>query len=199
MTAPRIPLIVTRGITFEFGFLYADDELSYKHITAVTQVSPVRLTVTDHGIPDGWPVRIECVNIPTELNTAEGDYVMAKVIDENTIELPNVNAYCWKPYRGGGLVVFNKPIDLTGWECRSQVRAKTGGALLFSWHSDPLQNPDGLIIIDGATITLQIDAETSEDFTWTRGVYDVEAVDPSGNVYAVVGQSTVSVVAEVTA
>jgi hypothetical protein len=198
MSAPEIPITITRGKTFAFGFLYADEAKTYKTITAMPQLSPVRLTVTAHDIPDGWPVQISCVKAPTELNTATDSYVAVKVIDADTIELPNVNAYCWKAYSPGGLVVFNTPVDLTGWACRAQVRTKVGGELLFSWHSDPAENPDGLIEIDGAGLTFNIDAVTTAALTWSKGTYDAELIDPSGNVYAMVAPSNVTVVSEVT-
>jgi hypothetical protein len=198
MAAQSVPLTITKGKTFAFGFLYADEAKTYKPITAMPQLSPVRLTVTAHGIPDGWPVQISCVKTPTELNTPDGDYVLAKRIDADTIELPNVNAYCWKAYSTGGLVVFNTPVDLTGWTCRAQVRDKIGGTLLFSWHSDPLENPDGLIDIDGSGMTFNIDAATTAALPWSKGTYDAELIDPDGIVFSMVGPSQVTVASEVT-
>lgn len=42
--APEIDMIITRGKTFEFGFLYAEDELLYLPITAMPSTAPVRVT-----------------------------------------------------------------------------------------------------------------------------------------------------------
>jgi hypothetical protein len=198
MAAPIINLTIAKGKTFRFGYLYADDAKTYVPIETMPQVSPVRLTSTAHGIPDGWPVQIECVKQPSELNTDDGDYRLATLIDANTIELVNTSAYCWKTYTTGGLVVFHTPIDLTGWSCRAQVRDKAGGTLLFSWHSDPLQTPDGSIALSGASVTFNIDAATTAALTWTKGVYDAELIDPSGVVFSLVGVSSVAVVDEVT-
>jgi hypothetical protein len=199
MTAPEIPLTITRGITFEFCFLYADDARTYLPIEAMPQISPVRLTVPQHGIPDGWPVWLAGLPAPAELNTVGGARPdTAKRIDADTIELHNVSAYGLRPYAGGGQVVFQTPIDLTGWVCRAQVREKVGGTLLFSWHSDPAESPDGLIGIDGAALTFNIDAATSSAFPWSRGVYDAELIDPSGTIHQMVSQSLVTVISEVT-
>lgn len=199
--APVIDITIVRGKTFEFGYLYADDELVYKPITAMPSTAPVRLTVVGHGIPEGWPVQVSCVKAPAELNSAEGEYQFVKVIDVDTIELNAVNAHCWKAFSGSGLVVFNKPVDLTGWACRAQVRDKIGGTVLFSWHSDPLENPDGVAEVDVARsqFVLHIDAATAEALAFARGVYDVEAIAPGGEVYPVTAISAVTVSDEVTA
>ncbi|MGY8830123.1 MAG: hypothetical protein ACKVIS_11325 [Pseudomonadales bacterium] len=199
--AEQIDIVITRGKTFEFGFLYADDELVYKPITAMPSTAPVRLTIEGHGIPDGWPVQVQCVKAPAELNSEEGDSYIAKVIDADTIELNSVNAHCWKAFSGSGLAVFNKPMDLTGWACRAQVRDKVGGNVLFSWHSDPAENPNGEAVVDVAlgAFILKMDADVAEALTWKRGFYDLEAIAPTGEVYPVTAISGVSVDDEVTA
>jgi hypothetical protein len=198
MAAPAINLTITKGKTFSFGYLYADDAKTFKNITAMPQLAPVQLTVPGHGIPDGWPVQISGVKQPGELNTGDGEYRLATVVDANTIELVNESAYDWRAYSAGGMVVFNTPIDLAGWTCRAQVRDKIGGTLLFSWHSDPAQNPDGLIVLSGASVTFNIDAATTAAMLWSKGTYDAELVDPSGKVFSMVGPSPVTVAGEVT-
>ncbi len=199
--APEIDMIITRGKTFEFAFLYADEELGYLPITGMPSKAPCRLTVVGHGLPDGWPVQVQCVKAPTELNSAEGEQYFIKVVDADTIELNTVNAHCWKSFSGSGLLVFSKPVDLTGWACRAQVRDKVGGTVLFSWHSDPAENPDGEAEVDVAAnaFVLKIDAATAAALEWTRGVYDAEAIAPTGEVYPLTAVSTVTVDAEVTA
>lgn len=199
--AEQIDIVITRGKTFEFGFLYADDELVYKPITAMPSAAPVRLTVVGHGIPDGWPVQVSCVKAPAELNSNDGEHYFIKVIDVDTIELNNVNAHCWKAYSGSGLVVFPKPVDLTGWSCRAQVRDKVGGNVLFSWHGDPAENPDGEAVVDVAlsAFFLRMDAATAQALNWKKGVYDFEAIAPGGEVYPLTAISSVTVEGEVTA
>ncbi|WP_339731394.1 hypothetical protein [uncultured Pseudomonas sp.] len=199
--AEQIDIVITRGKTFEFGFLYADDELVYKPITAMPSAAPVRLTVAGHGIPDGWPVQVSCVKAPADLNSNDGEHYFIKVIDVDTIELNNVNAHCWKAYSGSGLVVFPKPVDLTGWSCRAQVRDKVGGTVLFSWHSDPAENPDGEAVVDVAlgAFFLKMDADTAKGLDWKRGIYDAEAIAPGGEVYPLTAISSVTVEDEVTA
>ena len=199
--APEISLIITRGKTFEFAYRCAEDELLYRSITAMPVKAPVQLTVASHGVPDGWPVQVSCVKAPSELNTADGESLIAKVVDGDTIEFNAVNAHCWKPFSGPGVLVFNKPMDLTGWHCRAQVRDKPGGTVLFTWHSDPAESPDGEIEVDLAhsAFVLKMDAATAAALEWKRGKYDVEAIAPGGEVYALTAISDVEVSDEVTA
>jgi hypothetical protein len=198
--APEIDLTIIRGKTFEFAYLYADDELLYLPITAMPSKAPVQLTVAVHGIPEGWPVQVQCVKAPAELNSEDGACHFVTVVDANTIELNAVNAHCWKPFSGSGLVVLSKPVALAGWHCRAQVRDKVGGTVLFTWHSDPAEAPDGLALVDVARsqFVLTMNAATAAALTWKRGVYDVEAIAPGGEVYPLTAISQVVVADEVT-
>lgn len=91
-------------------------------------------------------------------------------------------------------------MDITGWQCRAQVRDKVGGEVLFTWHSEPAETPDGEIEVDvaGSAFILKMDAATSAALTWKRGKYDVEAIAPTGEVYALTAISDVYVADEVT-
>lgn len=198
--APEIDITITRGKTFEFGFMYAEDELLYLPITGMPSKAPVRLAVQGHGVPDGWPVQVACVKAPGELNSADGEFQVARLVDADTIELNAVNAHCWKPFSGSGLLVLNKPMDLTGWHCRAQVRDRIGGNVLFTWHSDPAEAPDGEVVVDVAAsaFMLKMEASITAALAWRRGVYDVEAIAPGGEVYPLTAVSSVEVADEVT-
>lgn len=197
--AEIVPITITRGETFEFGFMWADDRLLYLPIVAMPSKAPVRLRVPGHGIPDGWPVRVTCVRQPEELNTPENEYVFVTVVDADTIELNELNAHCWRQFSGDGLVVLRQPTDLAGWECRGKVRDKPGGRLLWSWHSDPAENPDSLIIVDQtlSQFVLTMSAEQAAELAWSKGVYEVEAIAPGGEVYKICAISPVEVSREV--
>lgn len=198
--APEIPIEITRGRTFEYGFLYADDEQAYLPITGMPSVAPVRLTVAGHNIPDGWPISIVCVKAPQELNTAPDEPEFVTVVDVDTIELNNLNAHCWKTFSGSGLVAFSRPADLTGWQARAQVRDRINGTVLFTWHSDPDEEPDGELEVDiaGAAFVLRLTDEQAAALSWRAGVYDVEVIAPGGESFPLVAPSPISVVDVVT-
>lgn len=198
--APEIELSITKGKTFEFAFLYAEDELLYLPITAMTNKAPCRLAISGHGLPDGWPVQVQCVKAPSELNSADGEHYFATVVNADTVELNTVNAHCWKAFAGSGLLVCRKPANLAGWKARAQVRDRVGGEVLFSWHSDPAETPDGVIEVDEAAsaFVFHIDATTTTSLAWKRGVYDAEIIAPTGEVYPLTAISSVKVESEVT-
>lgn len=195
--APEIELTITRGKTFAYSLLYADDLLQYLPITGMPSSAPCRFTVTGHGLIDGWPVRVAGLKAPAELNSAEDEYRTVLVTDANTVEFNDAEALGLRPYAGGGVLIFSKPFDLTGWQCRGQVRDKVGGALLFEWHSDAGQTPDGSVLIEGPKVTLKIDAATTAALSWKRGVYELELVSPTGEVLPLVAPSPVVVTSEV--
>lgn len=209
--AEQIDITITRGKTFEFGFLYAQDEARQVLITAMPSKVPLTITVPGHGLPEGWPFWVSCVKSPLELNTAvsSGDVreVMsaephvAKPVDVDTIAIPGVVAACWKAFSGPGVLITCPPVDLTGWHCRAQVRDRVGGTVLYSWHSDPAEGADGVIEVDPllGRFVLKMDAATAAGLTWNRGFYDVEAIAPGGEVYPVTAISSVTVADEVTA
>ena len=66
MDAPIINLCIQQGKTLEFALRYAESRYSYCDIAAVLSLAPLRLALPSHGIPDGWPITIQCVKRPAE-------------------------------------------------------------------------------------------------------------------------------------
>lgn len=192
-----LDIVIRPGKTFEETFFYASDEYEYKPVQSVLSVVPLRLQVVDHGLPGGfWLVTVKSEKPPYEL----GQEVFARAIDNDTIELQGITPSDWLwPKAGVPLVLaYPKPIDLTGWSFRGQMRDKPGGALLFRWHSNPSENPDGVITLGESRITLRVSPEASGAMEFQKAVYDLEAVTPSADVYPVVGVSTVCIEPDVT-
>lgn len=199
MAAPVVDLTIARGKTFEYSFLYADDTLVYRPITAMPSKAPVRLTVPAHGVPDGWPVDVRGAT-PSELNTVDGaEPRFARVVDADTLEFNALDGSGFRAFSAGGNVIYRKPADLTGWSARAAVRDKPGGVLLLRWDSNPLSGAEGLIVLDAAraAFVLQLGAVVTAALPWSTGVWELEAVDPQGRVYGVVGISRVNVTNEV--
>lgn len=71
------------------------------------------------------------------------------------------------------------PVDLTGYSARMQIRRNvhSADALLSLTEGDGLTLGDDL-----GTIRILIDADTSSDWVWRSGVYDLELVMPTGEV-----------------
>lgn len=195
MGAPVVDLTIAKGKTFEFAYRYAEPELVYMPISGMPSTAPVRLSVPNHGIPDGWPVRIEDVRQPFELNTPDDGFREATVIDASTIELNGLSADLWRPYTTGGQVVFCRPFDPTGCSARMQVRRSVDGPVLLFLSSDPLAERDGDIELDVelASIIVRLSSSATAAISWRRGVYDIELITPNGSVYPVTAVSHVTV------
>lgn len=196
--AIELDITLTQGKTFELALMYASDERVYVPIAGVPSLAPVRLMLPGHGMPDGWPFDIACVNRPSELNGR--DYV-AKVIDDDTVEINSLLGDCWRPWAGGGIVAYQKPEDIAGWRARSVWRRSVNSTdSVLTFHSDAGEAADGLVIIDPitSTFTLRLDAQIAEGLPVIAGVFDVEAIDPQGRVFPLTAVSRFEIGPEVT-
>ncbi len=120
-----------RGETYTDVFLWEVSPIIYKPITAATQTAPVRLTVTGHGMPNGWFGAITNVKGMTELNVTANnvgpnDFHQVTYIDANTIDINDINAAGFKPYLSGGYIQYNTPKSLVGISARMSIKAKQG-------------------------------------------------------------------------
>jgi hypothetical protein len=199
MTATaKINLTIQKGASFSKVLRYGQPVRAYRPISAATKAAPCVLTVTAHGVPAGWPFWIESSKGMLDLNRPvlndagkpNAPY-SAKVVDADHIELNDVNALEFNPYTGGGVLIFNTPVDLTGLTARMQVRKSvTDNAVLQA-----LSTITGEITIDVSanTITLELPPATTTAIAWTEGVFDLEVVSPSGDVTRLAsGKVTVS-------
>lgn len=186
----QLDITIQQGKTFNQAFKVADEELVYKPITSLISTAPVRLKVVDHGLVDNWPILINCVKNPVQLNT---EYpVVASVIDQDTIEVNKLVICCDRPYQGQGVIIFNKPCDLTGFTARASIRpAINSSKVLYEWSQvivDTLQH----------AFILTIPADITATFNWSKAIYDLEAISPNGEVFSIISPSQVLVEQEVT-
>ena len=200
MTAQTFNLSIARGKTLEQVMLYSYPYLTYRPISALLTSAPVRFTVANHGIPENWPIRVQGVTSPVQLNTEEGKFVQAFIVDENTIELNALDASTWGSFEVSGHIVFKTPVALSGWVFRMQVRTSVGGDILLSLSSDPADGADGNILVDTeqSSFTLILPAEITAAIEWKGGVYDIEAIRPDGSVVSFIAPSPITVEPEIT-
>lgn len=203
-------LEISQGKTFSLSIRWETEPIVYKPIAAISLTSGApRLTVVGHGTPNGWRGAVTRAKGMTQINAKNtpprsSDYVVATVIDPDTIKLNSVSP-CdaqgneWPAYTSGGFWQYNTPVDLTGFTARMKIKDRVGGTVLASTEAG--DTPLNVLTIDilnaSKTITLSIPATATDDFTWTKGVYDLEMVSPSGVVTAILS-GKVSVTKEVT-
>ncbi len=193
-------IIIEQGRTFRLVVRWENEKLVYKPISAITQAAPAVVTATAHGIPDGWNVAVTSVKGMTQINAANSppkdkDYIPALRLTDNTVELNSVNAASYSTYTSGGYIQYYEPHALSGVTARMKVKDKVGGTELLTSVG---VTPDIDVTVDDATktITITISATTTEAITWTKGVYDVEAVD--GTIVYALLTGSVSVTKEIT-
>lgn len=203
-------LEIKQGKTFSLVLRWETEPIVYKAITAISLASGApRLTVTGHDTPNGWRGAVARVKGMTQINAKNSpprasDYVTATVINANTIELNSVTP-CddsgteWPAYISGGFWQFNTPVDLVGYTARMKIKDKVGGTVLASTEAGDSPLNVLAIAIDNTakTITLTIAATATDDFTWSKGVYELEMVSPADVVTSLIS-GAVTVAKEVT-
>ena len=192
MSTARIDLDIRRGETFSRVLRWGQPTFSYADISAATQAAPCVLTAIAHGLPDGWQFRVQGAKGMTELNSPDGAYWTAKVRDPDTVEINDLVTKNARPYSGGGVLVYNPPVDLTGYSAALHIRESVTDAVpavtLVSPNYSPLPtagtvvNP-GVVLDDTAnTITVQMPANTTAALAFDSAVYDLELVSADGIV-----------------
>lgn len=188
-------LLIQKGKTFTLPVRWETEPIVRKPITGISFASGApRLTVASHGIPDGWRVLVTRVKGPTQINAQScppraSDYVIATVVDSNTVELNSVTPVdCqgreWPAYVSGGFVEFYTPVDLTGYTARMSIKDKIGGTLLAS--SLPADAPLDVLLLTVLPaenkVLLEIDADDTATIGWKKGVAELEMISPQGVV-----------------
>lgn len=195
----RADLDVQQGKTFKHVFRWEEATLVYKPVTAITKSGPVSVTAEGHQVPNGWRAAIVSAGGMKEINAVNwplrnSDLKKVTVVDPNTIIFNSVNSSDYKPYTAGGYLVYNKPVNLVGFTARATIKTKVGGEVL-----ETLTTENGKILIDAgdSTVTLTISATATAEYSWNKGVYDLELVSDTGEVTAV-ASGEVSVTKEIT-
>jgi len=188
-------ILIQKGKTFTLVVRWETEPIVRKAITAISLATGApRMTVTSHGIPDGWRGAVYGVKGMKQINSAStpprsSDYQTVTVIDSNTLELNAVtpvddNGNDWDAYTSGGFVQYYTPQSLSGYTARMDIKDKIGGTV---WASSEIADTPYDIIgitVDDATktITLVIEPDDTAALTAKRGVADLEMVSSGGVV-----------------
>ena len=174
MAAPvKINYKMYQGSTFREIYRWESSTKRYVPITAIQKSAPVVITAPIHQIPVGWRTKITGVNGMKEINTGE-EYVTVTAKTQDTITINSINSIAFNAYTTGGVLEYNEPVDLTNYTARMQIRPKLESTEIIA----ELTTENGLIRIDPvlSTITVEIPAQQTEDFTFTTAVYSLELV-----------------------
>lgn len=191
---------IKQGSSWSRVLRWESPTISYRPITAITKSAPVIITSASHGIPAGWRVAVQSVQGMKQINATNSplkdkDYHKATVVDANTITLNDVNALEYSTYTSGGVLVFNTPIDLTGYTARMQIKAKLADATSILELTS--ENFGITISPSSSTIALFMSASTTAAFTFKSAVYSLEMVS-SGGIVTEIMSGTMTLDKEVT-
>jgi uncharacterized membrane protein YeiH len=122
-------------------------------------------------------------------------YHQCTVLDQDTISINAINALGYTAYVSGGVVEYNKPVDLTGMTARMQIRARVDSTTVL--HE--LTTENGGIVLDNTakTIKLIIPATITASLAFIQAVYNLEVIDAQ-NIVTNFASGSVGAVKEVT-
>lgn len=194
MTPSKINFKVYQGSTFNEVIRWEDSKKVYIPITNITQAAPCIVTAPTHGLPTGWRTKITNVGGMVEINSEEIYHVVTKLTSD-TIELNALKTLGYKAYTSGGILEYNKPMDITGYTARMQIREKLESDTVI----DELTTENAGILIDpvGCGIIIDITATKTALYNFTTAVYGLEVVSPTGVVSNIVN-GTLTLVKEIT-
>jgi hypothetical protein len=176
MTPARLDLQIIQGATLRKPLLLMQPVYQYHAISAIQQTAPLLLSVPTHGLVGSWPIWIEGVSGWSELNrdkTREA-FRLAKVIDENTLELNSISGL--GRTASGGLVVYQPPVDLVGSTAQLMIRDAAGALLL------ELSTGNGRLVASDGRLVITLSAAETAAITWRSARYDLELTMSNGDV-----------------
>lgn len=194
MSAPiKLNLKIYQGATFRETLRWESSTKVYKPITGITKSAPIVITAVGHGMPVGWRTKVTNILGMTELNSTDTYYTVTDITTD-TVTINSINALSYKDYTTGGVLEYNKPVDLAGYSGRMQIRGKLEDTEVIL----ELTTANGGIVIDDTnkTITILITAAQSTLLTFSSAVYSLELVNGSEVVPFLTG--SISLVKEVT-
>lgn len=193
--ATKLNLTIRQGETFTRIIRWETLPYIYKAITAIQQSAPARLTAVAHGLKSGWRAAVVSVKGMRQINAQndpprDGEFKPVTVVDVDTVTFNSINSAEYSAYSSGGYLMFYTPVDMTSYTARMKIKDRIGGTTLLTLTSGA---PDNRIVIDNTehTVTVTISAADTEALAFTKGVYDMEMVSPTGVVTTIFSGSVV--------
>jgi hypothetical protein len=178
----KVPLVIYQGSTLQQLFYWYSSTEVTKAISAIVNGYPTVLTTgAVHGLPDS-DIPVSILGVPSWLDT---DTPLANRIYASKVDTTNfsvkVNGIDQDAYDGtGGVLVYNAPMDLANWSARMQIRESVDSDVVIAEFT----STDGQIALGSDGSISLTDTDTVTDaLDFSAAVYDLELVDPDGNVY----------------
>lgn len=195
MSTAKLDLTINQGETFTKAVNWYGGGKVCKKIEDLEPGCPTMITITGHGLPSisDTPVFIEHVKGATRANTDTNKPAVATYIDANTF-YADVDTVQQTYTQNTGVVRYFAPKDLSSWTARMHIREEIDDTVTIHEMTTPT---DISISTNDAKITMTISATDTAAFDFDSAVYDLELVDPSGNVTRLL-EGEVELIKEVT-
>jgi hypothetical protein len=181
MQPAKLNYKVYQGSTFEEIYRWESETKVYVPISNISKSAPCVITTTSqHSLPVGWRFRVVGAGGMKEINSVGDSYYLATNTSATSATINQTNSLLYTTYTSGGVIEYNQPVPLTGYSARMQIR-------------ETVDSPTALYSTDSATghlsldlelmtISVQIPAQVTQQFTFTTAVYSIELYKPDGLV-----------------
>ena len=185
MTTPiKLNLTIVQGSTFRQVLRWESGTKIYIPITDIAKSAPIVITAPNHAIPLGWRAKVTNVGGMKEINSNDVYHIITDTTAD-TITINQINSLGYTTYTNGGVVEYNQPVNITNYTARMHIRTKLkSDDVIYSLTTENA----GIEINDSDyTITIVIEDEITTDFEFSSAVYDLELINPGGEVTNLMG------------
>lgn len=183
MQPAKINYKVYQGSTFQEAFRWESETKAYHKIQSIDKSAPCVITTqTTPQLPVGWRFWVAGAGGMKEINTGTDEYYIATAVNlaEKTVEINQVNSLGFSSYTSGGVIEYNRPVELLPYSARMQIRPSIDSDILI--HSATTDNGGIALNNEYKTITITIPAVITTNFTFATAVYSVELYTNAGEV-----------------
>lgn len=191
MQPAKINYKIYQGGTFQETFRWESETKVYVPISAIAKSAPCVITTsTPHDLPVGWRFRVAGAGGMKEMNSVGEDayYLSTLTPTTTTVEINQVNSLGYTAYTSGGVIEFNQPVPLTGFQARMQIRETVDSTIVL--HEATTQNSQ--IVLDQVNKTIQITllGNITQNFNFATAVYSLELYNGDNVIPFIYGNIT---------
>jgi hypothetical protein len=189
MQPAKINYKLYQGSTFQETYRWESETKVYVPIQAIQKSAPCSITTQQaHGLPIGWRFRVAGAGGMKEINSTQDGYYLASNTTNTTIEINSVNSLQYTAYTSGGVVEYNQPVDLAGYNARMQIRETVDSTTVI--HEATTTNGQLEVNNTNKFIRLTLLGNITQGFTFTTAVYSIELYNGNNVVPFINGNLT---------
>ena len=181
MQPAKLNYKVYQGSTFTEAYRWESETKVYVPIQSITKSAPCEITTAEvHNLPVGWRFRVVGAGGMKEINSVGENFYIATAVSGSEITINSVNSLQYGTYTTGGVVEYNTPVDISNYSARMQIRENVESTTVI--HSATSQNGQVMLSNEFKTITINIPAKITQEFTFETAVYSLELYTAGGIV-----------------